>query len=118
EKITKKGGEKLLAKLMLNNLYGKFASNPDVTGKIPLLDEDGKLKMVQGEEEFKDPVYTPLGVFITSYAREYTIRTAQKLYPRIIYCDTDSIHLTGTDTPENIKDLIDPDQLGYWAFEG
>lgn len=118
EKITKKGGEKLLAKLMLNNLYGKFASNPDVTGKIPLIDEDGKLKMVQGEEEFKDPVYTPLGVFITSYAREYTIRTAQKLYPRIIYCDTDSIHLTGIDTPEEIKDLIDPDQLGYWAFEG
>ena len=118
EKIEKSGGEKLLAKLMLNNLYGKFATNPDVTGKIPVLDDEGKINMELGESEERDPVYTPLGVFITSYAREYTIRTAQQLQHRIIYCDTDSIHLTGTDVPYEIEHLIDPDKLGYWAFEG
>ena len=36
-KTHEKGAKKLLAKLMLNNLYGKFATNPDVTGKVPSL---------------------------------------------------------------------------------
>ncbi len=106
EKITKSGSEKLLAKLMLNNLYGKFATNPDVTGKMPILDETGKINMVTGDEAERDPVYTPLGVFITSYAREYTIRTAQQLQHRIIYCDTDSLHIEGEDIPKEIEHFI------------
>jgi len=124
-KVTKEGSEKLLAKLMLNNLYGKFATNPDVTGKVPELSDDGVLKFdlprnEDGEiiEEFRDPVYTAMGVFITSWARFTTIETAQKCYDRIIYCDTDSIHLTGTSIPESIEDIIDDDKLGYWSWEG
>lgn len=133
-KINNEGAIKALAKLMLNSLYGKFASNPVVTGKIPFLKEDGSLgfrlpykedEFVEKngklypviEEELKDPVYTAMGVFITSYAREYTIRTAQSVYDRICYCDTDSIHITGTEIPEAIKDIIDPDKLGYWNHE-
>src|SRR5699024_3400601 len=34
------GGKREIAKLFLNSLYGKFATNPDVTGKVPVLDED------------------------------------------------------------------------------
>lgn len=116
-KTTSEGAIKLLAKLMLNSLYGKFASNPDVTGKIPYLKEDGSCGYRVGESEYKDPVYTPMGVFITSYARELTIRTAQKCYDRIIYCDTDSIHLLGRGVPDEIADLVDPKRLGYWAHE-
>lgn len=116
-KVNSDGAVKALAKLMLNSLYGKFASNPDVTGKIPYLKEDGSCGFRLGDEEFKDPIYTPMGVFITSYARELTIRTAQSCYDRIIYCDTDSIHLEGTDMPESIKHLIDDDRLGYWQHE-
>lgn len=111
------GAIKLLAKLMLNALYGKFATNPDITGKIPYLKDDGSIGFRMGDEEFKDPVYTPMGVFITSYARELTIRTAQSCYERIIYCDTDSIHLTGTEIPESIKHLIHDDNLGMWQHE-
>ena len=58
-----------------------------------------------------------MGVFITSYARDLTIRTAQKCYDRIIYCDTGSIHLEGTEIPEVIKDVIDDNKLGYWQHE-
>lgn len=116
-KTTSEGAIKLLAKLMLNSLYGKFASNPDVTGKIPYLKEDGSCGYRVGESEYKDPVYTPMGVFITSYARELTIRTAQKCYDRIIYCDTDSIHLLGRGVPDEIAELVDPKRLGYWAHE-
>src|SRR5690606_7592764 len=68
-KMNSEGAIKLLAKLMLNSLYGKFASNPDVTGKIPYLKEDGSTGFMDAEQEFRDPVYTPMGVFITSWAR-------------------------------------------------
>src|SRR5699024_6714233 len=33
------------------------------------------------------------------------------------YCDTDSIHITGTTIPESIKHLIDKNKLGYWDYE-
>src|SRR5690606_32952403 len=49
---------------------------------------------------------------------EVTIRTAQKCYDRIIYCDTDSMHLIGLDIPEAIKDIVDAKKLGYWKNEG
>jgi len=129
-KVNNKGAIRELAKLMLNSLYGKFASNPVVTGKIPFLKPDNSLgfrlpvkegELVKGvpviDEEFKDPVYTAMGCFITSYARELTIRTAQKCYDRVCYCDTDSLHILGTDIPEVIKDIIDPEILGYWNHE-
>jgi hypothetical protein len=116
-KTTSSGAIKLLAKLMLNSLYGKFATNPDVTGKIPYLKEDGSCGFKIGDEEFREPVYTPVGVFITSWARYYTITTAQKCYDRIIYCDTDSIHLTGTEIPEAIQDIVDANRMGYWKKE-
>lgn len=116
-KINNTGAIRLLAKLMLNALYGKFATNPDVTGKIPYLKEDGSCGFKIGEEEYRNPVYTPVGVFITSWARDFTIRTAQKCYNRIIYCDTDSIHIEGIEIPETIKDIVDPKRMGFWKLE-
>jgi len=108
-----------LSKLMLNSLYGKFASNPKVTGKYPSYNkETGVVKYKLKEvDEFKDPVYTPMGCFITAYAREMTIRTAQSVFDRILYCDTDSIHILGTEIPEKIKHMIHDSDLGMWAHE-
>lgn len=117
EKTHFEGARKLLAKLMLNSLYGKFATNPDITGKHPYLKEDGSTGYKKNEQEFRDPVYTPMGVFITSWARWTTITAAQKCYNRIIYCDTDSIHLKDTEIPENIVHLVDSKKLGFWKHE-
>jgi hypothetical protein len=117
-KTTSDGAQKALAKLQLNSLYGKFASNPDVTGKVPYLKEDGSCGFRVGEEEFKEPIYTPMGVFITSWARYTTITAAQLCYDRIIYIDTDSLHLVGTTIPDTIRDIVDSDKLGYWKHEG
>src|SRR5690625_1341770 len=117
-KANSEGAMRELAKLMLNSLYGKFATNPDVTGKVPYLKDDGSTGYKQGDPEQRDPVYTPMGVFITSWARYTTITTAQKVYHRIIYCDTDSIHLVGSEVPEEIKDVLDDKKLGYWSYEG
>lgn len=113
-KMENTGAIRELAKLMLNSLYGKFATNPDVTGKyVELEDEVVKLKL--GDQEMRDPVYTAVGVFTTAYGRDVTIRTAQENYHRFAYADTDSVHLIGLEKP-NIK--IDPLKLGYWKLEG
>lgn len=104
-----------LAKLMLNALYGKFATNPDITGKYPYLNESGSISYILKDDELRDPVYTAMGSFITAYARETTIRAGQSVYERFIYADTDSIHLEGSYIP----DLdIDPAALGKWKCEG
>lgn len=93
-------GQRTLAKLMLNSLYGKFATSLDVQSKIPYLGDDDIIHYQLSEEDKKDGIYLPIGCFITAYAREKTIRTSQKIkeysinkYGKdmYIYSDTDSI---------------------------
>lgn len=108
------GGKREIAKLHLNSLYGKFASNPNVTSKIPTLDGD-MVKLVRGVDDKRPPVYTAVGVFITSYARDLTIRSAQQNYDVFAYADTDSLHLLTDEIPSNID--IHPTKMGAWKFE-
>lgn len=108
------GAKRQLAKLLLNNLYGKFASNPKTQVKKPYISESGEVEYDTITAKDKEPVYTPVGVFITSYARARIQRTAQSVYFRFCYCDTDSIHIIGKDIP-NID--IDDKELGKWALE-
>lgn len=121
EKATKDENSAIreLSKLMLNSLFGKFGTNPDMTGKYPVL-EDGKMKykmkeQMKVEEIAKNVVYTAMAVFITAYARVQTVSTAQKVYPRFLYADTDSVHLSGKDMP---TEFVIGDNLGEWKFEG
>lgn len=114
-KETTTGGLRQLAKLMLNSLYGKFATNPDVTPKWPYLKEDGSVGYKLGDKEERDPVYTPMGCFITAWARYKTITTAQAVYDRFMYADTDSIHVLGTEPVEGIE--VHPTKLGAWKHE-
>lgn len=114
-KETTVGGERQLAKMMLNSLYGKFATNPDVTPKVPYLKEDGSVGYRLGDEETRDPVYTPMGCFITAWARYKTITAAQSVYDRFMYADTDSLHVLGTRPVEGIE--VHPTHLGAWKHE-
>jgi hypothetical protein len=113
-KVSETGGKREIAKLHLNSLYGKFASNPNVTSKIPIL-QDGIVKLVRGTPEQRPPVYTAAGVFITAYARDITIRAAQANYANFAYADTDSLHLLQDNPPENIT--VHPSDLGAWKLE-
>lgn len=120
-------GQRTLAKLMLNSLYGKFATSLDVQSKIPELGDDDIIHYHLSEKETKEGIYLPIGAFITAYAREKTIRTSQAIkdyslnkYGKDLYCysDTDSIH-----TLLPIEELklfcdIDPVRLGAWKHEG
>ena len=123
--ISGNKGIRQVAKIMLNSLYGKFATSLDVQSKIPYLEND-IVKYKLGEKDTKDGVYLPMGAFITAYARDKTIRTSQaikdysiKKYGVDMYCysDTDSIH---TILPiEELKQFceIDDVELGAWKHE-
>ena len=123
--ISGNKGMRSLAKIMLNSLYGKFATSLDVQSKYPYI-EDGIVKYYLSDKDRKKGLYLPIGIFITSYAREKTIRTSQsikdysiKKYGKdmYIYSDTDSIH-----TLLPIEELhkfcdIDDVKLGCWKHE-
>ena len=118
-------GIRQVAKIMLNSLYGKFATSLDVQSKIPYLDND-VVKYKLGEKTTKDGVYLPMGSFITAYARDKTIRTSQAIkdysiekYGVDMYCysDTDSIHTLLSINELKLFCDIDDVKLGAWKHE-
>lgn len=120
-KITSEGAMRELAKLFLNNLYGKMATSTDSSFKLAYVKEDSTVGFLPVSENNKKPVYIPIGSAITSYARNFTIRTAQKNYYGVdkrgfIYADTDSIHCD-----LDYKDLKDVNVHDYnfccWKLE-
>lgn len=135
-KREKNHGLYITAKLMLNNLYGKFSTSPKANIKIPIFDDTGFLrfydtgknnhKKLEGSiphdvyeelaaDHMREPVYIPMGAFITAYAREKTQRSILKVgLERFLYCDTDSIHIKGLE-PVDLE--IDSEKLGYWDNE-
>lgn len=119
-KINSKGAIRELAKLFLNNLYGKMAASTDSSFKLAVI-KDGILSFLPVCEHNKKPGYIPVGSAITSYARNFTIRTAQKNFygkekSGFIYADTDSIHCDLTfDKIKNVE-LHDSDFL-KWKIE-
>lgn len=93
-KMSATGARRTQAKLFLNNLYGKFATSTDSSYKLYNV-QDGKPMYSVCLEDDKKPGYIPIGSAITSYARDCTIRAAQKNYHTdrgFCYADTDSIH--------------------------
>lgn len=120
-KLKSKGAMRELAKLFLNNLYGKMASNMDSSFKLAYVKPDKTIGFMPVKEFDKTPGYIPVGSAITSYARNFTIRAAQKNYhgtdePGFIYADTDSIHCDLS--PEQIKGIAVHDKnFCCWKLE-
>lgn len=109
-------GMRTIAKLQLNSLYGKLASNPVKQSRRPQLDpETGIVEYPLLPEEQAEPQYLPAAAFITAYARAFTIRASQANYHRWLYSDTDSCYLLGTEPPEGIVE--DAVALGAWKKE-
>lgn len=111
-----KSGDKVqrqIAKLFLNNLYGKFSTGLEANSKIPVFDKEKDMLSWIAVSDTKHGVYIPVGSYITSYARCKTIRAAQQNYDIFLYADTDSIHCIG-----KAKGLqVDPFKLGAWKNE-
>lgn len=120
-KKESKGAKRTLAKLYLNNLYGKFAMSEDSTFKMAYEKEDGSIGYTQIKANDKTPGYIAIGAAITAYARNFTIRAAQKNYygadkPGFIYADTDSIHCDLK--AEELKGVpVHPTNFCAWKLE-
>lgn len=96
-KMENKGAKRTEAKLFLNNLYGKLATSPISSFKYVPENDDEALHYVVQSECNKEPVYIACGSAITSYSRNFTIRSAQQNFYGVDqrgfkYADTDSIH--------------------------
>lgn len=120
-KKTSKGAKRTLAKLFLNNLYGKMASSKNSSFKLAYMKDDESIGFYEVDENDKKPGYIPVGSAITSYARNFTIRAAQQNYygkdkPGFIYADTDSIHCDLP--PEKLKGIkVHPTNFCCWKLE-
>ena len=120
-KTVSTGAKRELAKLFLNNLYGKMATSTDSSFKVAYVKEDKSIGFLPVLANDKKPVYIPIGSAITSYARNFTIRTAQNNYYGVdkrgfIYADTDSIHCD-LDVSE-LKDVpVHDSAFCHWKLE-
>ena len=119
-KMESEGAIREIAKLFLNNLYGKMATNMDSSFKYAYL-KDGIVSFAYVEQYEKKPGYIAIGSAITSYARNFTIRAAQANFhgvdkPGFIYADTDSIHCDLK--PRDIVGIkVDPVNFCCWKLE-
>lgn len=106
-------GLRELDKLMLNNLYGKFGSNPIKDLKEPYL-ENEMVKFKHVERPKKYDGYVPIAAFITAYCRQKIVHDANTLGDRFLYADTDSLHCLGDyDTDLEIHET----KLGAYKHE-
>lgn len=120
-KQENKGAKRSLAKLFLNNLYGKMSTGTYSSFRVAYIKDDESLGFITIPANDKKPVYIPVGAAITSYARCFTITAAQKNYygdnkQGFIYADTDSIHCDlPPDKMQGIK--IHPTDFCCWKIE-
>lgn len=120
-KMTSKGAQRQIAKLFLNNLYGKLATSTISSFKYAYEKEDTSLGYHVQIEDNKEPIYIACGSAITSYSRNFTIRAAQANYHGadqrgFKYADTDSIHCDLS--PSEIKGIrVDDNDFCAWKLE-
>ena len=115
------GALRQIAKLFLNNLYGKMATSDDSSFKVAFIDENDTVNYFRVAEHDKRVGYIAIGSAITSYARNFTIRAAQRNFhgvdkPGFIYADTDSIHCDLK--PEDVRGIkVHESNFCCWKLE-
>ena len=109
----------LVAKLMLNSLYGKFGSKNRKESKILNPDKvknwnKEQLSMTKWEIEtglFEASYYLPIGIKITADVRLKLVQTVGNNYSKFLYCDTDSIAFSDDHR------IPIGEELGEWKIE-
>lgn len=103
---TKSGDKalRMIAKLYLNNLYGKMGSTTNSSYKI-IHFEDDVMKFKTIPEYDKNTVFMPVACYVTSLARRFTITAGQQNYfegkhKGVLYADTDSLHIVDMNPDE------------------
>lgn len=129
-RLTDKDGPiSLMAKFLLNSLYGKFAQNPVRTKIIEVTSDDELFAMCEDGADITS-VNDELGVYavktehaaafehvgiaamITSQARVILYQGMMEAgISNVLYCDTDSLHVSG------LCSLSVSDKIGGWKKE-
>ncbi len=71
--------------------------------------------MLNGEVKPKLGNYIPLAISTTACAKSILVKVIQENKERFIYCDTDSVHLLGTEPPVWVE--IHGDKFCAWRPE-
>lgn len=140
-------GQRTICKLMMNNLYGKFSTNPYVASKYPYYDEENKIvkykdieyelcdengnpiydengKIKTTNKTIRTPLYIPVGTFVTAWARYTTITASQKIHETSIKETGKSRYLYSDTDSIHLSGFeyptcidIDSRALGKWKHE-
>ena len=134
----KDSGQYMMAKYLMNSLYGKFAQKP-IQEDIQIVKDTSELNNYLGEgyaivddfsgvywlskESVQDKTkYFPVAVFCTAYARLVLLESLHFFADRgfsVAYCDTDSIFI-GIEAEKDLCDVpggLHPTRLGAWDRE-
>lgn len=116
EQASANGNEimKMIAKLFMNNLFGKFGTKSERTSSYwNQVDEDwGKFT-----QTINSKFYLPLGIVITELGRMELVDAVGHKHNQFVYCDTDSIAFKDFNPKEFENIFLHPTQLGAWDIE-
>lgn len=121
-KQTEKGVKRNFAKLMQNGLIGTFGKQVYKDDTVLAYDDDGNVypekRSLSPEEYIKNLSKTSglcyINCAIVSEARLKMVRLIKKYRDRFLYTDTDSLHLSGADIPD---DIPISDKMGDFKIE-
>lgn len=131
-------GYEQIAKMMMNSLYGKFGQSgfdqrrignakiDDTWSQVVVNAQTHKVSRMfalaggvydESKEGESANSFPAIAAHVTAYARLYLYSLFSKAgRNHVYYCDTDSLIVDQTGH-NNLKDLIDPDRLGYLKVE-
>ena len=116
EKSTYEKGtlDYVVAKLMMNSAYGRFAMRSEGEEMSLAWDDDISDYTFQrvGFEESEPETYLPYGIFVTAHARRRLLENVLIAPEKVIHCDTDSVVHMGPPSP-----LGHDAKLGDWDIE-
>jgi len=127
----------MICKLLLNSLYGKFAERSEGTMLAQLTEKEKTdyikkeigfseysekmgLYLVETKRKIKHP-HKYISIFTTAYARCYMYDFLVKYSDKLVYMDTDSIHMTGIMDNEFIGNELGqfkPEYSGKGIYNG
>lgn len=108
-------GKRHIEKIVMNSVSGGLAKRAQRSNLIINYDESDNVMYDIKDNIIDSTSYIYLASAILSYAREYVIEYACVYASRLIYSDTDSLHLLGKESADLLKK--DPERLGFWKLE-
>lgn len=116
EKAGIEGNEvlKMIAKLFLNSLYGKFGTK---SLRVSMLWNQQLEQWESYNQELKSKYYLPIGIIITELARMALVDAVDDNYENFCYTDTDSIAVTNYRKEDYKNIILHPSKLGMWDIE-